>query len=536
MRASAFADLPIRTLRNLPLAAVLAVAAVARLAGINFGFPHLNCRPDEGAVVSIAGGMYNGDLNPHFFNYPALFMLAVAAAFLMWNAGGLGVTATTTFRIARYLSAAAGIASVLMLFRIGLRLFGHTAALAAAALLSLAFLHVRDSHFGVTDVPMTFMVLVAFLFIVRLAESGGTRDLVAAGVTSGLATSTKYNAALIALPLLLAILTDPSGIRRPGYAPLRRAALCISIMAAAFLLSSPYSLLDFRRFLADFTFESRHLTQGHGVIVGRGWSHHLMSSLRYGVGSPILVTGLAGFGLLLWRDPRKGSLVALFPVSYYLVLGSGYTVFARYMLPVVPFLCLSAGYVVTEAARWLAARLRRPELAPILVTAGVVGLLWPSVQSVVAFDQLMTLDDNRLLARRWVERHFPKGTTIAQLGSEGSRVYLHDIEKVVYPRARFRRRDVRPDLVVVPSSPLRLVPRDLRGMEQILAQDYELGFARAGVGSHPENIYDWQDDFYLPLTGFEGIERPGPNLKIYIRRGAFPNVPRRNGHLALSRQ
>ena len=70
-------------------------------------------------------------------------------------------------------------------------------------------------------------------------------------------------------------------------------------------------------------------------------------------------------------------------------------------------------------------------------------------------------------------------------------------------------------------------------MEQILARDYELGFDRAGVGSHPDNIYDWQDDFYLPLTGFKGIERPGPNLKIYIRRGAFQHVPRRDARSVL---
>jgi 4-amino-4-deoxy-L-arabinose transferase-like glycosyltransferase len=105
-------------------------------------------------------------------------MLTVTVVLLMLTTTGLVATiaATTTYGIARYLSAAAGIASVLMIFHIGVRLFGRTTALAAAVLLSLAFLHVRDSHFGVTDVPMTFMVLVAFFFIVRLSESGAKRD------------------------------------------------------------------------------------------------------------------------------------------------------------------------------------------------------------------------------------------------------------------------------------------------------------------------------------------------------------------------
>ena len=164
---------------------------MARLCGINFGLPHLNTRPDEGGIAAIVGGIYHGHFNPGTFNYPALFMLTIAATMRMLDAGGrllqylgvdsLEITATTSYRIARYLSASAGIASVLLIFRIGSRLFGRTTALAAAALLSLAFLHVRDSHFGVTDVPMTFMVLVAFLFIVRLSESGATKDLIAGG-------------------------------------------------------------------------------------------------------------------------------------------------------------------------------------------------------------------------------------------------------------------------------------------------------------------------------------------------------------------
>ena len=55
-------------------------------------------------------------------------------------------------------------------------------------------------------------------------------------------------------------------------------------------------------------------------------------------------------------------------------------------------------------------------------------------------------------------------------------------------------------------------------MGRILATEYELAFASDGVGADPDNIYDWQDDFYLPLAGFKGIERPGPNLKIYVLR------------------
>jgi hypothetical protein len=520
-----FSSLRTRILRNWPLAAILAVGAFARLYGINFGLPHLNTRPDEGGIAAIVGGIYDGHLNPGTFYYPALFMVTIAAVLRVLNVLSLPIAPTTSYRVARYLSACAGIASILVIFRIGSRLFGRTPAFAAAALLALAFLHVRDSHFGVTDVPMTFMVLVAFLLIVQLSESGATKDVVATGIASGLATSTKYNAALIALPALLAIFSCPAASHRPLQERLRRAAMYLALMVAAFLLTSPYSLLDYPRFIADVTYESRHLAEGHGVRLGRGWFYHATVTLPYGVGIPILFAGVVGFFLMSWRDRRKGMLIALFPISYYVLLGSGYTVFARYMLPIVPFLCLTAAYTITEAASWLATRVRRPNLAPIMVGAGVVLLLVPSAQSIVHFDRLISRADSRLLARRWVESQFPSGTSIAQLGSEGGHVFLHDLNEVRYTRMEFSGH-VRPDLVIVQTSPFTPVPYDFTGMRRTLARDYELAYSRDVAGDDPENVYDRQDEFYLPFAGFNDVERPGPNLKIYVRQGTFPNVPR----------
>ena len=84
--------------------------------------------------------------------------------------------------------------------------------------------------------------------------------------------------------------------------------------------------------------------------------------------------------------------------------------------------------------------------------------------------------------------------------------------------------------MIVHSSPLSsrnaLGAREVR----ILARDYEPVMAVNAVASDERaNIYDWQDDFFLPLAGFKRIERPGPNVMIYMRRGALPSVPRLPG-------
>ena len=511
----------------LVVALILTAAAVARLWGIGFCFPHTHCRPDEDAISAIVGGFRSGDFNPHVFNYPALFMLAVASVLgILLNAERLlhrvvpfhfdslldGVSITEkNYMVARLLSAAAGVASVWVIFRVGRRLFDRQAAVAAAALLSVAFLHVRDSHFGVTDVPMSFMVLLAFAAAVRLAQSGSRKDLIFAGVTAGLAASTKYNGALVALPVLFAVFISPAP---PRQSRLADSIIVLLLMIATILCTSPYTVLEFGRFFADLSSDAQHLSAGHGLDLGRGWIYHATMTLRFGVGLPLLVVGVAGMVVLLWREPRTGVLVALFPVSYYGVLGSGYTVFTRHMTPVVPFLCLTGAYFLCEISGSIAVRLKRPGWRPALASVAVLGVLWPSLHSVVMFDTLIARPDSRVLARRWIEQRFPPATTIAQTGPYGGHVYLADDPR--FALVEISSRGARPDLVVVQSSPIT-GPLDLGDMGPVLKADYILAYSRQVVVDDPRNVYDLQDEFYMPFAGFH-VERPGPNLDIYVRR------------------
>jgi hypothetical protein len=405
---------------------------------------------------------------------------------------------------------------VWLIYRAGRRLFDETAAVAGAGLLALAFLHVRDSHFGVTDVPMSFMVLVAFLCAVRLSQSGRRRDLVFAGIAVGLAAGTKYNAGLVAFPVLFAVFISPSA--NPPRSRIADAAIAVLLMGVAFLCTSPYTLIEFSRFWADFSSDVLHLSGGHGIDLGRGWIYHATTTLRYGVGLPLLVAGVAGLVLLLVRDWRKGTLVALFPVSYYVLLGGGYTVFARHMIPVVPFLCLTGGYAVVEAASSIADRLRRPGWRSVLTAIALGVILWPSARSVVLFDRLLARDDSRLIVRRWIEHRFPEGTTIAQIAPDGGVVFWRDESEVTYVLStELNNANARPAVVIVQSSPLRPPPDNMNEVKAVLDREYTLAFAQHVVTSDPANVYDLQDEFYLPLTGFRTIGRPGPNLDVFVR-------------------
>ena len=516
-----------RTPDNLLLVAMLLIAAILRFWGLTFGLPHPEARPDEEAVSALAGSYYLGDFRQTEFTYPPLFILAVAAT--LWfsfhtvsaslsrlnvRLGLSDPTMSARLMAARFLSAVAGVISVWLLLRIGTRLFGRPAGFVAAACLALAFLHVRDSHFGTTDVPMTLMVLVGFLAIVRLSESGSRRHLLSAAILTGLAVATKYNAALLVLPAWFAILNDP--LRRPIANRLARIVAFAAIIMLTFLILSPFSVLSHEKFLYDVTNVSRHLADGHGPDLGRGWTYHLTTTLRYGLGVPLLAAGILGLPLMVWREGRRGVLVALFPIAYYALIGSGRTVFARYILPVVPFLCLAAGYFVATMAAVVTDYLHRPRWRIPAITVMTAAVLLPSLLSVIAFDRLIAREDSRVLARRWIEERFEPGTTISQLGLFGAHAGYVYVDYETDYRLTDITASPRPTLIIVISAPFGLPRHDAN--PPWLEDEYDLRFVQQVFEDSPGNVYDRQDEFYVPLSGFHQITRPGPNLRIYVRR------------------
>jgi hypothetical protein len=143
--------------------------------------------------------------------------------------------------------------------------------------------------------------------------------------------------------------------------------------------------------------------------------------------------------------------------------------------------------------------------------------LAPSAYAVFRFDQLIARTDSRLVARRWIEARFPPGTTIAQPGPASGRVIHFTDEDFGYVEAEVTAGKPAPDVLVVQWSPLQ--GSTLAAAHAGLPTTwYERMLALEVSSPDARNVYDRQDDFYLPMAGFHGIERPGPNLHVYVRR------------------
>jgi hypothetical protein len=503
----------------LAIAALTALAAVLRFRGLHFGLPLTMARPDEEAITATAAQIVLHGPNPKFFDYPTLFMYLVALVERLWPGGGAVADDELPTMIARTAAATLGALSVPLLYASARRLFPARTALIAGALLAVAFLHVRDSHFGVTDVPMTFMTLLAFYAIVivwRRIDSARQRSqgpqgqlgpVVLAATACGLAASTKYNAVLIALPLAVALWQ--------GKSPPWMFAIALAGLVIGFLAGTPYAVITRDKFLAGLMGVQAHLASGHATDEGFGWSHHLTFSLRYGVGVPFLAAALGGMFWLGATDRRRAALVLSFPVAYYVVMGSGRTVFVRHMTPMVPFVALLAAIAIDRVAavagRATASLPGAGAIAAACLTAGVGA---DSAVRAVALDRLLAQRDSRSIAAEDIRARFPQGASVYQNGAMYGHAQLWP--EGIYPVLPVERS---PRLIILQTSRLVAYSEEADGLRASLARRYRL-LRRIEVEDPARDVtpvFDQQDAFFVPLTGFARFIRPGPAIEIFER-------------------
>lgn len=532
---------------NAILLALLILGAALRLWGIGFGLPYPMTRPDEEFIVSVALRFFSGDFNPRFFEWPSLYFYVVHAVFrLIYLVGHLtgafadtgafieaaGNNPTLLHMTLRLMSATAGVLTLLVVHGLAKALFDRTTALCATAFLAVAYLHVRDSHFGVLDVPLTLIVMSTIWLLCRAWQR--PEAMVAwtsAGVCAGLATSVKYNAAALLVPALVVgalALADAGPVNRPRI--LAGVVALVSAFAATFLAGSPYVLLDYDTFREGLGAQVVRLTEGHGIRIEQVWMRHLTFSLWHGLGFPVLGAALAGAALLIVWKPRTAAFVLAFPVSYFLVIGSGHTAFIRYATPLVPFFCICAGYTVRQAVETtLSTRPLRVRNAALAVAVMLCAA--PSLVTTIRFNRLLTAGDTRLAAADWLGARVKAGDGLYESGASYVRPHY------AWPKQTARHvdldfdpgrgvftgpdgRESLPDWIVVAESPLRLytrVPPELRG---ILNSGYELVETfSATTEPEPEASFDRQDAFFLPYADFSVRVRPGPQLSIYRRSG-----------------
>ncbi|MEJ7618838.1 MAG: hypothetical protein WKF30_18110 [Pyrinomonadaceae bacterium] len=252
------------------------------------------------------------------------------------------------------------------------------------------------------------------------------------GAAAGMALASKFSAAPIVavVPVALALcwfgcrLPSDSHLPRPSLAQLARVAAASAV--GFFLLSflfQPYAYLDFSGLAASISEQNGIIVTGEGQVpytqqyIGTiPYLYFIGQILRWAVGWPLGVAGLAGWALLILMAVRQRSagaiLLLTWMVPYFLIIGRFHAKFLRYILPLLPFLALAAALALDQM-RGRFTRLGAQQQSPLrylptaltcFVSAGA--LFWA-----LAFFSIYTAPHTANQAAAWINRNVPAGAT-----------------------------------------------------------------------------------------------------------------------------
>ena len=401
---------------NVLAVGVVALAAILRFYGLRWGLPDAlhsySYHPDEFLTVGAALGISTYFI-PRFYNYPSLYIYLSAFAIFAAFAYGMPASIAAPYLSARVVTALMGVTAVALTYWSGRKLFGTSAALAAAIILCIAPLHVQHSHFATVDVPSTLFVSAALGFAGMILKYGNWRAYIYGGIITGLAAGTKYNAGLVVFSIIAAhFLRDGLNWKSIRHGKLWASVGCT---IAAFVISTPGVILAFPSFISGITYELKHAGVGHGLVfagTGSGCIYTFTHSLWYGLGAGLtLLSGMAVIWSVYTRS--KTALVILaFILPYYILISLSEVRFARYTLPLYPAIALICGWFILDWWNRLKERQLMFCWALIIVAVAIaIGTL----SYTLVLNALFGAPDPRNQAVRWIASHVPKGSSIGMM-------------------------------------------------------------------------------------------------------------------------
>lgn len=393
------------------LAGVLVVALLLRLWGIKSGLPYVYDTDEDQHFLPHAISLLGHNGNPNYFDNPPAYTYLLAIVFELWFGGrgavshALAVNPTEVWVLARVVTALLGVLAVWLLYLFAARLFDRRVGLLSAALMAVAFLPVFYSKLALNDVPALVGVEIALWGAAATLRRGLRRDYAIAGLGLGIAAATKYTGGIVVLPLAAAIMLrnrdDPRAL-------LRAAAVAAACAIVAFVVCDPYSLLAFSSFKAGIAHqgaESAAASGKLGLTHGSGVLYYLWAA-TWGVGWAPSIAALVGLAWLWFADRRLLLVFVPALVAYLLFMGVQGRYFGRWLMPIVPLICVLAAYAALRLSE------RAPRLRGALAIALGAALCAQGLVYSIHSGLVSSRADTRTITRDWLVAHVPPGTKV----------------------------------------------------------------------------------------------------------------------------
>ena len=422
----------------LPLSGILFLAVVLRLIGVNWGMPYIY-HPDERFIIARGVYFFTGDLNPHFFNYPSLLMyimfivnIAVyAIGFVLGKFNSVEMF-TDMYRSNpgifyipnRVIIVIFAVLTLYATFKLADYLYGRKTAFLSLILFTFLPVHIIHSHFVTSDVPCILFVVVSFYYSIKILDHDQNKNYILAAVFAGLAAGTRYNSGVIILCVAFAHviktwLKSQGSIKNRLFIAIK-AVFASKIFIAGFLaifiylLTTPYTIFDFKEFWGGLRFEMQHQRIGHGLLfvgIGNKILYEIFSVFQNWGGSFLLFLMIAAS---LWKLVKLDKYTLLFffwLCLHFAIIVTSNVFFIRYSLNIIPFCLILTAHMLVY---FYESRQKVFKIISISFT-GLVVIYLVSASLIMVKNTAAT--DPRTLAKQWIDDNIKHSESIGIMSS-----------------------------------------------------------------------------------------------------------------------
>lgn len=485
-----------RLIPLVPLVLIVLLASFFRLYGLDWDQGH-HLHPDERFLTMVVSAIkipksFSEYLNPKispmspYNNNFSFFVYGTFPLYLTKIIGGIfnKIDYWNIHFVGRILSAVFDIGVVLLLFKIGKKIFNEKVGLLSAFLYAIMVLPIQLSHFFAVDTFLTFFLVLSFYFLILLISSYPSSpskklrtlnfELLtssAMGGAFGLALACKISA-LYFLPIiglsflsLFKLLCFSSGRTQNKVETRRKGFFFLIVCCFVFIFTSLFTF----RFTQPTAFSSGNLLnwQPNSQFIKNlqelksyntvdSWfppaiQWHsakpiifpLKNLVLWGMGLPLGIISLVAliYSLIsLIRLKSLKSLIANYQLLITLLIvfwvlglfiyqGLQFCKTIRYFLPIYPFLAVLSANFLIKIDEYLFKKISRPLFLITNCLLLIAVFIYP-----ISFLSIYSRPITRVTASKWIYENIPNGSTVTyEEWDDGLPLGLPD-----YPPANFK--------------------------------------------------------------------------------------------------
>lgn len=399
---------------KLLLGLIILIAAFFRFYNLNWDDGHF-FHPDERNIANAVTAIrLFSQMDPKFYAYGGflIYIYALTANFLVWLFHNPIFAQDWTWInvIGRAYSALFSTLTIIPIYLLGTKLFTKKTALLGAFIYAVTVSSIQTAHFSTTENLLTLLITVITLLSVVFYEKISYKLSLFIGIVLGIAVGTKTTGiSFLVVPLLtLGILLTK---RKVSIKKFLISLIIIGLSSGiTFTLSSPYTFLNFDKFMESMHYENSVVLGTNPVVYTLQFTHTIpylfqLKNLFWQLGVFAIFAILGAVTSTIHGVKSKKYLFCIFlvfPLMYFLYVGSWFTKFNRYMVPLFPFLILLGSHFLVLIKN------KYDYLGKAVI--GIVVLC--SVLYSFAYLSIYTHPQTRIETSEWIYSHVPRGSFI----------------------------------------------------------------------------------------------------------------------------